>query len=165
MVFKQLAHGAWSCKGEEVSDKAYRCPVEDKTPSSWEGNNPTERRRREDEFQLWTEDNCFKEHYRKHDPSELNEAAADMEENSYSEEHKRRSVMNSWAKDIQNLLLTFYFRLTKRYHKKRVYDTMENQFHEMGLTSVVVACYKDSDGRPVVNWYKITQTHDLQIIK
>ena len=25
MVFKQLAHGAWSCKGEEVSDKAYRC--------------------------------------------------------------------------------------------------------------------------------------------
>ena len=97
--------------------------------------------------------------------TELNEAAADMEENSFSEEHKRRSVMNSWANNIQNLLLTFYFRLAKRYHKKHVYNTMENQFHEMGLTSVVVACYKDSDGRPVVNWYETTQTHDLQIIK
>ena len=43
--------------------------------------------------------------------TELNEAAADTEGNSYSEEHKRRSVMNSWANDIQNLLLTFYFRL------------------------------------------------------
>ena len=41
---------------------------------------------------------------------------------------------------------------------------MENQFHEMGLTSVVIACYKDSDGRPVINWYETTQTHDLQII-
>jgi hypothetical protein len=32
--------------------------------------------------------------------TELKEAAADMEENGYTEEHKRRSVINVQAKDI-----------------------------------------------------------------
>lgn len=49
--------------------------------------------------------------------------------------------------------VTFFHRLATRYHRKRVYDTMENQFHEMGMTTVVFLCYKDSDGKPVVNWY------------
>ena len=30
---------------------------------------------------------------------------------------------------------------------------MVNQFREMGMTSVVLVCYKDSEGKPVVNWY------------
>lgn len=30
---------------------------------------------------------------------------------------------------------------------------METQYLEMGMTSVVFACYKDSEGKPVVNWY------------
>ena len=46
-----------------------------------------------------------------------------------------------------------YYKLAKRYHKKHVYDSMKNQYHEMGMTSAVIICYKDDDGKPVVNWY------------
>ena len=44
-------------------------------------------------------------------------------------------------------------RMAKRYHKRRIYDAMDTQYLEMGMTSVVIACYKDSEGKPVVNWY------------
>lgn len=47
----------------------------------------------------------------------------------------------------------FSYRLAKRYHKKRVLDAMKNQYLEMGMTSIVIVCYKDTDGKPVVNWY------------
>lgn len=84
--------------------------------------------------------------------NELQEAAKDMEQNGHSEDHKRR-----WATIVDdprmNIELTLYYRLAKRYHKKRVYETMHNQFREMGMTSVVLVCYKDFDGKPVVNWY------------
>lgn len=84
--------------------------------------------------------------------TELNNAATDMKEHGYSEEHKRRSVIEASVNGNQNIWLTFNGRLAKRYHKKRVYDAMNNQYHEMGLTSVVFVCYKDPDGKPVVDW-------------
>jgi hypothetical protein len=30
---------------------------------------------------------------------------------------------------------------------------MDNQYHEMGMTSIVIVCYKDSEGKPVVDRY------------
>ena len=80
----------------------------------------------------------------------LNMDMAEMENNGYLEEHKRRMVMNCYL----NFLLTFCFkRLAKRYHKKCVYNTLKSQYLETGMVSVVLTCYKYSDGKPVVNWY------------
>ena len=47
----------------------------------------------------------------------------------------------------------YCYRHAKRYHKKRVYDTMYNQYHEMGMTSIVIVCYKDYEGKLVVDRY------------
>jgi hypothetical protein len=32
---------------------------------------------------------------------------------------------------------------------------MENQYLEMGMTSIVIVCYTDSEGKPVVNRFVI----------
>lgn len=85
--------------------------------------------------------------------TQLKKDGADMEENGYSEDHKKRFVRD--LNPTEKILLTLHCRLAKRYHKKRVYDTMINQFQEMGMTSVVFVCYRDTDGKPVVNWYLI----------
>jgi hypothetical protein len=53
------------------------------------------------------------------------------------------------------------YRLAKRYHKKRVHDTMVNQYHELGMTSVVFVCYRDTDGKIVVNWYVISSSYTV----
>jgi hypothetical protein len=55
-------------------------------------------------------------------------------------------------------------RLAKRYHKRRIHDVMENQYLEMGMTSIVIVCYMDSEGKPVVNRFVII-IYQLIILK
>lgn len=102
------------------------------------------------------------------DLKDLKAAGEKMARSGYSEEHKRRSVRNIHLlprpapsreraqyhnENFNKSQINILPRLAKRYHKKRVMDTMENQYQEMGMTSIVFVCYKDSDGKPVVNMY------------
>jgi len=115
----------------EVLWKTQRSLVENEITRMQEDEGRTESR-----FELRTRaSKIVLEKLTEEEQRDLKDAAADMEEHGYSEDHKRR--------------------LAKRYHKKRVYQTMESQFDEMGMTSVVFVCYKDADGKPVVNRYAI----------
>jgi hypothetical protein len=42
-------------------------------------------------------------------------------------------------------------RLMEKYHMKRVHKAMEEQFKEMGMTSVVFICYSRPDGKLVID--------------
>ena len=41
---------------------------------------------------------------------------------------------------------------------------MYNQYHEMGMTSIVIVCYKDSEGKPVV-YLKLKSSYIAQAIR
>jgi hypothetical protein len=46
-------------------------------------------------------------------------------------------------------------RLAEKYHVKRVHQVMDEQFKEMGMTSVVFVCYTRSDGKLAIDAYVI----------
>ena len=42
-------------------------------------------------------------------------------------------------------------RLADKYHIKRVHQAMEDQYKEMGMTSVVFVCYTRPDGKLAID--------------
>ena len=42
-------------------------------------------------------------------------------------------------------------RLADKYHVKRVYEAMDSQYKEMGMTSVVFVCYTRPDGKLAID--------------
>ena len=44
-------------------------------------------------------------------------------------------------------------RLAEKYHVKRVYQMMQDQYKEMGMTSLVFVCYTRPDGKLAIDAY------------
>ena len=67
----------------------------------------------------------------------------------YDEILQRRYV--SWCYDADAYAYADADRLAEKYNAKRVEQAMQDQFKEMGMTSVVFVCYTQPDGKLVID--------------
>ena len=68
---------------------------------------------------------------------------------SYDEILQWRYV--SWCYDADAYAVADADRLAKKYNGKHVEQAMQDQFKEMGMTSVVFVCYTQPDGKLVID--------------